>query len=191
MSKIFLDPDGIKRMYEVAGKRSIRDEALIRIMGNTGLRISDVRSLLISNVLSNSGEVYSCIRIKMKKTGSYIEREINNYTREIIKRYLPLVVGRSIYLFPSLDPDKPLGRTYCHELFKYILSKVTPESADLKSASTHTLRRSVAMMIATDNSIQAASQFLGHKSISSTTNYLSKDILGREVKDFMSKKMDF
>ena len=191
MAKIFLEPDNIKLMYDAAKSRSIRDEVLLRIMGNTGLRVSDARCLLIEEVSSPSGEVYTCIRKKMKKTKSYVEREINNNTREAIRRYLPLVVRKSIYLFPGSDPSKPIGRTYCHELFKYILSKIMPASFDLKGASTHTLRRSVAMLLAQETSLQVASSFLGHKSISSTTSYLSKDILGKEAKEFLSNRLNF
>jgi integrase len=191
MSKIFLDAAQIKKMYDIAGSRSIRDEVLLRIMGNTGLRVSDAKSLLIEDVVDRNGNVYTSIRRKMKKTGSYVERSINDTTRERIIKYLPTVVGTSKYLFPGLDPSKPIGRTYCHELFKYILSKLMPQGTDSSAASTHTLRRSVAMLLASATSIQVASSFLGHKSIASTTSYLSQEILGKEAREFLDKNLDF
>lgn len=180
MAKIFLDAKQIKQMYDIAASRSIRDEIMLRLMGNTGMRISDVRSLLIDEIVSPNGEVYTSVRKKMKKTGAYVERSINEITREKIKQYLPMIIGRSIYLFPGLDPTKKIGRTYCHELFKYILSKLMPNGTDFSAASTHTLRRSVAMLLADATSIQVASAFLGHKSIASTTAYLSQEILGKK-----------
>jgi len=191
MSKIFLDADQIKKMYSIAGARNIRDEVLLRIMGNTGLRVSDARFLLIEEVADRNGKVYTSIRKKMKKTGSYVERAINDTTREKITTYIPMVIGTSKYLFPGLDPSNPIGRTYCHELFKYILSKLMPEGTDSSAASTHTLRRSVAMLLASATSIQVASSFLGHKSIASTTSYLSQEILGKEAREFLDKNLDF
>lgn len=192
MAKIFLDPKKIKKMYETVGKRDLKDEVLLRIMGNTGIRVSDARSLLVDNVYDVERDVVlSSIRIKMKKTGKYVERTINEATQAAIRRYLPSVFGTSIYLFPGNDTSKPIGRTYCHELFKRALREIMPDNADLRGASTHTLRRSVAMLIADETSIQVASSFLGHKSIASTTAYLSQEQLGREAEDFMSKRMNF
>jgi integrase len=130
MSKIFLDTNQIKVMYNIAGSRSIRDEVLLRIMGQTGLRVSDCRSLLIEDIVDKNGNVYTSIRKKMKKTSEYVERAINETTRDRIKQYLPMVVGRSVYLFPGSDPSRPIGRTYCHELFKFVLNKLMPEGTD-------------------------------------------------------------
>jgi integrase len=76
-------------------------------------------------------------------------------------------------------------------LFKYILKNIMPDGTDFSAASTHTLRRSVAMLLAGDTSIQVASVFLGHKSIASTTAYLSKNILGKECDEYLKEKLNF
>jgi hypothetical protein len=47
------------------------------------------------------------------------------------------------------------------------------------------------MLLAEATSIQVASEFLGHKSIASTTAYLSKEILGKEARKFMDDNLDF
>jgi integrase len=191
MSKIFLTAEQIKNVYDIAGSRSLRDEVLLRIMGNTGLRVSDARFLLIDSVTDKKGDVYTSIRVKMKKTKEYVERSINDITRDRIERYLPMVFNKGIYLFPGADPSRPIGRTCCHELFKYILKNIMPDGTDFSAASTHTLRRSVAMLLAGDTSIQVASVFLGHKSIASTTAYLSKNILGKECDEYLKEKLNF
>lgn len=189
--KIFLEPEQIKLFYELAGNRSVRDECLVRIMGNTGFRISDARSLLITQVCSKNGEVYTSIRKRMIKTSNYIERAINDTTRDLIRRHLEMVYGTSIYLFPGPDPSKPVSRWYAHRLFKNLLEKVMPSGTDLKAASTHTLRRSVGFLISEDCSIETAAEFLGHESIASTTYYLSKEALKRKTNEYLQEKMNF
>jgi integrase len=191
MSKVFLEPEQIKRMYEIASSYSLKDEVLFRIMGNTGMRVSDVRTLKVSDIQAEDGTIYSSIRKKMKKTKEYVERELTEATREAIKLYLPEVVRRDDYLFPGNKPGKCIGRTFCHSIFKRVLTELLPSSCDLKGASTHTLRRSVSFLIAENTSLQVASEFLGHKSIASTTSYLSKAVLGKKSKEYLDENLNF
>ena len=189
--KIFLSPLEIKALYFLAAKRSLRDECILRVMGNTGLRVSDARTILVSDVASDNGEIYSSLRKKMKKTGKYIERSLNEATRDALKRYLPIVQGKSVYLFPGSNQKQPISRGYCHKLFKILLKQLMPQETDLRAASTHTLRRSVGFMISENCNIETAAEFLGHSNIGSTTSYLSKEVLKRKSDEFLRKDMNF
>ena len=110
-------------------KKSYRDYMLFTVGINTGLRISDILPLKVSDVRG------SHIIIKEKKTGKNKRFKINVPLRAELDKYTANMSDDD-YLFPSRKGDKPISRTQAYR----ILNDVA-EALGVPEIGTHTLRK--------------------------------------------------
>jgi integrase len=176
MAKLFLREEQIRQLIDLA-KNSARDFALFHVMAATGLRASDIVRIKRTDVVEPDGSVVRSLRIRMKKTKKFIERVLRDDTRAAIAAYLK-VSRISDYLFQSKATNRrsyvcsPMNRKSIHLIMKRYLRLLFPES-ELRGASSHVLRRSVAKLISVKcGRIEPAARFLGHRSLSSTLSYI-------------------
>ena len=183
---IFLNAEEIHQLLELAKRSSPRDYALFQLMASTGLRESDALAIRRKDILAHDGTVASSLRLRMKKTGKIVERALTNPTREAIADYL-LTAPKSHWLFSGELPDRPLSRRTLHRIFKRHLQSLFGIEVSLQGSSTHTMRRSVAALVADNRDIQSAAFFLGHTSIANTIRYLSKKKMALNVDSLMEE----
>lgn len=133
------DVDDIERMKDYLEKKNERDFVLVVVGLYSGMRISDILSLKVKDVLEDR------IRIKEKKTGKSKVFAINPAMRKALDRYIK---NRELkeydYLFPSRKRDRenglkivPIGRVAAYQIIKDAASYV-----GLRNIGTHSLRKS-------------------------------------------------
>lgn len=81
------DRDKIEAMKKILRAASLRNELLFVLGINTGLRISDILALKISDILTKKG-VADRLELREKKTMKKRTIAINKKTRRLIERYL-------------------------------------------------------------------------------------------------------
>jgi integrase len=181
MSRIYLTEKEIHLVLGLA-KDIKRDYALLHLMASTGLRSSDLLRLKIKDMIDQDGDIIRLLRLKMKKTGLYIEHPLRDDCREAIREWLGSREDSNPWLFCSLNPgwvnkNMPLSRVHHHKMMKKYLGAIR-HGSELQGSSTHTLRRSVAKLIHNKTGkIAVAQKFLGHTSPANTSLYIDPDEL--------------
>jgi integrase len=100
-------------------KKILRDQDhprnyLLFVMGlNTALRIGDLLSLRVGDVVDEQGKIVEFIHVRERKTGKAKRIKLNQAVQEALKFYfakIPAVNPKSP-LFPSMRSGRPLDRT--------------------------------------------------------------------------------
>lgn len=174
------EPEEIDRILaaiDTANPVGKRNYAMFLLLARTGLRISDVVGLKLSNIDWRN----NCITLSQRKTGSILSLPLSKELGVAIISYLRN--GRpqssSEYVFLSQNaPFHPLGEhnNFHPELRKYI-RRAGIKLPSQKHAGVHTFRHSFATnMLKQGASVQDISQILGHGDINVTETYLRVDI---------------
>jgi len=120
----------IKKIEKILEKRSLRDLLLFDIGINSGLRISDILSLNVSDVKNKN---YICVT--EKKTGKYKKLPINSKLKNLIEKYAK-----------NKNEDSPLFKTAVgnrmNRILAYMIINDVCNVAGLNiQAGTHTMRK--------------------------------------------------
>lgn len=171
----FLTPDEILAVLRVAKERSARDHAMILLAYKHGLRASEATGLRLSNIdLKNQQLEIERLKGSLRTVQPLSGHKGNNRSLYdeivVLKRYLAdRREDGSGYLFLS-QKGGSLDRSQFHRIFRSIAlaAGVSPEKAH-----PHSLKHSRAThLISTNTNLMAVKQLLGHKSISSTVQYV-------------------
>lgn len=179
MSHKFLTEIEIHRLLSLA-ELNKRDLALLYLAASTALRSSDLLRVKVSDVIDQDGDIIRMLRLKMKKTGRYIERPLREDCRNAIREWLGSRDDSNPYLFCSMNNGylgtrRPINRAQYHRAMKKYLGLMYSQS-ELQGCSTHTLRRSVAKLVHNlTGKIVVAQQILGHSSPVHTIRYLDPE----------------
>lgn len=124
------DMQKLDELKALLKKRSERDYFLVVLGINTGLRISDLLRLKVSDVKGKSH-----IILVEKKTGKRKRFLINDSLRKEIDQY---IVGKKgdEYLFASTKRPQPITRVRAYQIINGAARKV-----GLSEIGTHTLRK--------------------------------------------------
>jgi integrase len=149
-----------------------RDRCLYLLGLHTGFRISELLSLTLDDVLEYNEikDRVTVARCNMKGKNSSRSVPLHPNARQALKEYLNGIVTSN---FISSNRVFNLSRFQAHR----IISKAK-EKAQLKGKiSTHSWRKTFGMNVyqRTNKNIVAVQRALGHRSLSSTTHYLSVD----------------
>ena len=126
--------DTIKKLLK---KQSLRDYCLFVLGINSGLRISDLLKLRISDI-SDKGKIKDRIRLREKKTNKFKDFPLSNSTKSALKEYLntreynenePLFISR-----------KNKGFLLRQQAYK-IINDVAKSVGIKEKIGTHTLRK--------------------------------------------------
>ncbi len=153
-----------------------RDGLIIRLMYASGLRISELLNLKVSDILFSEG----FIRIKGKGEKERLV-PVDNRTLELLKEYLKSreSVRGGDYVFLS-NRNKPFTR---QGMWKLIKKRFRRLGIDLKP---HTLRHMFAThMLENGANIRAVQEMLGHESI--TTTQIYTEISDNSLKEAFEK----
>ncbi|MEW6362966.1 MAG: site-specific tyrosine recombinase XerD [Pyrinomonadaceae bacterium] len=163
----FLSVEDIEMLFSVPETdtdKGILDRALLELMYSSGLRVSEVISLRLSDVDTET-RVLTCTG-KGSKTRKV---PVGSAAVEWLNLYLP--VRRSLettsdLLFVS-NTGRPLTRQYVHKMIREYAGQ-----CGLTNVSPHTLRHSFATHLIQNNAdIRSVQQMLGHADISTTQIY--------------------
>ena len=117
------------------GKENKRDYMLFVL----GLRISDLLSLKINDVLDGTESIKDSVLIREQKTGKINELELNRAAKEAIKLYLNSLPGYKTgdYLFASRKGTGPITTRSAHRIIKSTLRELKIKG----NFGTHSLRK--------------------------------------------------
>jgi integrase len=171
------DVKKIEAMKKILRAGNRRDEVLF-IMGiNTALRISDILSLTVADVLDAKGRLASCIELKEKKTGKPKKFPINKAIRDALNSYLPSIMpDRSRCGNTPLFPSKKGGAAITRWHARRILA-AAGEIIGLGRIGTHSLRKTFGYHVyqRTGGNLGLVQKLLNHSSSSDTLRYIGID----------------
>jgi integrase len=124
--------DSMKRHLK---SKNLRDYVLFTLGINSGLRISDLLKLRISDVLSTSGKIKDRLELTEQKTGKVKEFPLSPSAKKSLEEYLPTI--KQQWLFPSRKGGEPLDRRQAWR----ILSDAAAAIGVTGRIGTHTLRK--------------------------------------------------
>lgn len=141
------DKKKIETMKKLLKAKNVRDYALFTLGINSGLRISDILELKISDVVDQNCKIKDRIIIKEKKTKKRKSFPIGNGTKKALNEYLATRT--------DIDPDHPLfvsrkrdadgnpGHLQRAQAYRVIngVAKEIGLATDTYKIGTHTLRK--------------------------------------------------
>lgn len=181
-----LSIEEMDKLIGMAG--SVRNRAIIGIGLYTGLRISEILALRISDVYLNNQIVdYMYVRKGITKGKNIaFSTPINIHLRDILLGYInSLTSARDGYLFVSrVCSGKPLTRFQGHKILKQAFAKAGIDESQ-GPLGTHVMRKTFANRVykALRHDLVATKVALRHQHLSSTEKYLepNKDIVNAAI----------
>lgn len=125
------DKAKLEELKAILKRQSERNEFLVSFGLNTGLRISDILPLKVSDVRGKSHIV-----ITEKKTGKPKRFKINQSLRERIDAYIKDMTDDA-YLIASEKRGKPISRVRAYQIINGAARKI-----GLSEIGTHSMRKS-------------------------------------------------
>lgn len=173
------DKNDIRKIKSILLSRNYRDYLFFEVGINTGLRISDILKLKVSDI---RGKYY--IELKEQKTGKLKKFRMNSVLRAELENYI-ISKNDDSYLFESFRTSgNPLERTRAYGILNQA-AKV----AKLKiKIGTHTMRKTFGFHFYQQTKDIAMLQVLfNHSSPSVTLRYIGIDqnILDRAMEKFI------
>lgn len=149
--------------------KKARDKALVSVMVNCGLRVSEVSDLDLNADIDWVNGMLTIRDAKGTNGGKTRLVPMGKKTRAAIEAWLPFRKGTGTYVFTSERGDRMTDRAIEHVLEK--LSKVSGVDC-----SPHTLRHTFGKRITDKFGIQVAAQLLGHEDINTTRIYATPNM---------------
>ena len=159
--------------YVATRKHSLRNRALVMMMFNTGMRVSEVASLRIRDVMDSEGNIKNEIRLLAENTKTNEARTVfvNEKLRRELQQYAKLLVNTNpnckFFYSQKRDSDGFSASTLCQH-FHYLYKRV-----GLDGASSHSSRRTFITTLANKGiGVRVIMGLSGHKALSSVQCYI-------------------
>lgn len=161
------DLEKLEQFKKELMKKNYRDYLLFKTGLNTGLRVSDVRTLIVDMIRDPHGTMKNHISIIEKKTGKTKVFVINPELKQELKDYTENM-NAGEYIFKSRKGEnKPLTNTQVWRIIKECAEK-----CGLENIATHTMRKSFSYhFIKQFNDIASLQLILNHSSSETTLSY--------------------
>lgn len=145
-----------------------RDIAIVDLLINTGIRVSELVSLTLADIYlteRNGSQNYSYIVVRNGKGGKYREVPLNPQAKKALEKYLAVRSSPSEELF--IGQRGPLRR----ETVDKILKKYC-KIAGIEDISAHVLRHTFCTQLMSENvPLPIISKLAGHSSIQTTMQF--------------------
>lgn len=143
-------------------KLNIRIATALVVQANLGLRIGDIVSLRLSDIVKD-GNRYR-LNIKEQKTGKIRECTVVNQVLTYLQSYA---------LDNNIKPNQKLFSITVRQIQKHL--KIVIEHLGLESIGTHSFRKFFAVSLYNNNdyNIELVRQLLQHSTVAVTQHYLS------------------
>lgn len=165
--------DQILGAIDMSKMEGIRDHCIIEVLYSCGLRISELTSLLISNLFLDEG----FIRIHGKGNKGRLVPISARAAKELrtwldVRKHIDIQHGYEDHVFVSRTKGKALSRI---SLFVFI-RRYAEKAGIEKEISPHTFRHSFAThLLQGGANLRAVQDMLGHESLGTTEVYLQLD----------------
>jgi integrase/recombinase XerD len=173
-AKVLTD-DELKRVYAIAGSGRLakRDTVLLDFSFRLGLRVKEMASLKIDDVVDGNGKIRDNFFLKADQAKGNKGRTIyltNKKLRKNLQVYLDSREGDlNRHLFKS--QKTAFSPNSLQQLFKRLYKK-----AGIKGAKSHSGRRTFATrLIENGFDIKSVPVLMGHSSIQTTARYISEN----------------
>ena len=127
----------IETIKKLLKQKSLRDFCLFTLGINSGLRISDLLSLKVSDVLEH-GKIKDRIRLREKKTNKFKDFPISSNTKSALKEYLK--TRETAPHEPLFESRKNKGFLLRQQAYR-IINEVAKSVGIKEKIGTHTLRK--------------------------------------------------
>ncbi|WP_271628836.1 tyrosine-type recombinase/integrase [Caldicellulosiruptor sp. DIB 104C] len=156
----------LKRAVYASGNK--RDIALIELLINTGIRVSELVSLTTEDIhltARNGSQNYSYIVIRNGKGGKYREIPLNSQVKKALEEYLAIRPSSSDRIF--IGQRGPLRRESVDKIIKKYCC-----IAGIEEISAHVLRHTFCTRLVQEGTpIPVVSKLAGHSSIQTTMDF--------------------
>lgn len=155
-----------------------RDKAMLEILYATGLRVTELISLLVEDVNVNGGY----IKVKKRNTERHIP--IGKYATKCIKEYIeevrPLLIRSESETALFINAN---GKKMTRQGFWKILKHYKEQAKIDKELTPHTIRHSFAVhMLQNGAEVKTVQELLGHTDIATTMMYTQMKNVGLDGK---------
>ncbi len=174
--KAILDDGKIKGIEEYLKNNNERDYILFLCGITLGLRISDILSIKVGDIV-NKDNMY----ITEKKTGKSKEIAISKKLKNAIKTYCKDRDKKEYLIKSRQGNNNPIGRDRAYRIIRGVA-----EQFGLDRIGTHSLRKSFGRKYYQKyEDIEGLRKYLNHTTISVTRNYigLEQEIINKNVKE--------
>ena len=163
--------DDLLKQPDLTTPKWIRDKAMLELLYATGMRVSELIHLEITDVNLQLGYVV-CQENKERII------PIGNVSKEALTLYLDK--GRKVFVKDDAEPalfTNCSGKAMSRQGFWKMLKAYAQEAGIHRDITPHTLRHSFAVhMLQNGADIKSVQEMLGHSDISTTQVYLSMNI---------------
>lgn len=161
--------EAMKKILRAGGKRN---EMLFVLGINSALRISDLLSLTVSDIMDENGKVREAVNLSEQKTGKNKLFPLNDAAKKVIAEYVEEArPDRGAALFPSRKGGKAISRIQAWEILKN-----AAEEVGIENVGTHTLRKTFGYHIyMRTNNLGLVQKLLNHRSSGETLKYIGID----------------
>ena len=173
-AKVLTD-DEIKRVYIIAGygRHDLRDTVLLDFSFRLGLRVKEMASLMIDDIVDANGKIVNRFYLKADQAKGNKGREVyltNKVLQKNLARYLDTRKD---------DLNRHLFRSqktaFTPNSLQQVLKRLYVKS-DIKGAKSHSGRRTFATrLIEAGYDIKSVSILMGHSNIQTTARYISEN----------------
>ncbi len=164
---VVLEIEEAKILLDIPNKRyptGVRNKAMLSVMLNMGLRVSEVSNLKYRDVSINKRK----LRVVNGKNGKDRDLVIPGYTLELLINWITVRL-ESDYFFTTLDGSK-VGIRYIQDM----VGRYRERTEIDKNITPHTLRHTFATQFYRQTKdIETLRKILGHSDISTTQIYVT------------------
>ena len=158
-----------ERSKLISEKTNLRDIAIVTLLLNTGIRVSECAGLDVDDVNFDDNTI-TIVRKGGKEARLYFGEDVRNTLRDYLKHERPAFAegiekaSDASALFLSLKRKRMAVRS-----IEYMIKKFAGHTISGKSVTPHTLRRSYgSMLYLQTGDIRLTSDVLGHKNVETT-----------------------
>jgi len=165
--------EDISKMKEVLRRKGARYELLFIIGINTAMRIGDLLSLSVGDVVNERHEVVGAIVLKERKTGKTKRSPVNRSVKSALAEYF--ACNRERGLSEPLFISQKKG--VLNRIQAWRVLRAAGESVGLKNIGTHSLRKTFGYHIykKSNADLGLVQKLLNHSTSASTLRYIGID----------------
>lgn len=169
-----LSSSELKRVYAIidAGQHSARNKLAFALSYYAGLRVKEIASLRIEDVLDSTGAVKQFVTLTPQQTKGSAGRTIvlNNKLRSVLASAFKNGANSSCYALPLIRSQK--GSAFSANSLCQLFARIYKE-AGLDGATSHSGRRTFITTLAHKGvSAKVLMTLAGHKHLSTTQRYI-------------------